>query len=52
MHKVMIVYVSPSDGMEYERQKKKDRPGAVLSLRRQHLQPILIYSVVRFGRIT
>jgi hypothetical protein len=24
MHRVMIVYVLPSDGMEYERQKKTD----------------------------
>ena len=50
MHKVTIVYVLLSDGMVYERQKK-DRPGAVLSLKRQHLQPILIYSVVGSGRI-
>ena len=41
MHKVMIVYVLPSDGMEYEREKK-DRPGAVLSSKRKHLQPISI----------
>ena len=50
MHRLRIVYVLSSDGVEYERQKK-DRPGAVLSLKRQHLQPILIYSVAGSGRI-
>ena len=50
MHRVMIVYVLTSDKMEDE-QPKKNRPGAVLSSKRKHLQPILIYSVVGSGRI-